>query len=153
MDFLYGRIFNIWLYGWIIAGLLREALINGIYGFAEAAAGMAVPFIILFAFFVLGMMGAGDIKLFMALGSWMKAEKILNAMLLTFLTAGIYSMIILIIRRELLNRFLNFWLYIKGMFACGIRQDYLRHTGSCFKIRMGIFAFIAVILGLIGVGI
>lgn len=99
------------------------------------------------------MMGAGDIKLFMALGSWMKAEKILNAMLLTFLTAGIYSMIILIIRRELLNRFLNFWLYIKGMFACGIRQDYLRHTGSCFKIRMGIFAFIAVILGLIGVGI
>lgn len=50
MDFLYGRIFNIWLYGWIIAGLLREALINGIYGFAEAAAGMAVPFIILFAF-------------------------------------------------------------------------------------------------------
>ncbi len=151
MDFLYGRIFNIWLYGWFIAGFLIESLNGGSYGFAKAAIGMAVPFIILFIFFALGMIGAGDIKLFMVLGAWMKAERILNVMLMTFLIAGIYALIVLLIKREFLNRFLIFFHYIKDVLAAGIKSDYLRHSSNSFKIRLGIFAFSAVILNLIGV--
>lgn len=146
MDLLYSRIFNIWLYGWIAAGLLRAALNGGVYEFTEAVIGMAIPFIILFVFFILGMMGAGDIKLLMVLGSWMKAERILNVMLLTFLIAGIYAFIALIIKRELLKRVMVFIRYIKEMFTSGIRSDYLKQTDGCFKIRLGIFVFIAVFL-------
>lgn len=151
MDFLYGRIFNIWLYGWIIAGLLIEGLNKGVHGLSEAVIGMAVPFIILFAFFTLGMIGAGDIKLFMALGAWIRAEQILNIMMMSFLIAGIYAMIVLVRKRELLNRFQAFFYYIKDMSASGRRTDYRQHSSNRYKIRLGIFVFIAVILNLIGV--
>lgn len=134
-----------------MTGFIRAALHGGVYEFTEAVIGMTLPFIIFFVFFILGMMGAGDIKLFVVLGSWMKSERILNVMLLTFLIAGIYAFIALIIKRELLERLMVFIRYIKEMFMSGIRSDYLKQADGCFKIRLGIFIFIAVIFNLIGV--
>ena len=60
-------------------------------------------------------------------------------------------MIVLVRKRELLNRFQAFFYYIKDMSASGRRTDYRQHSSNRYKIRLGIFVFIAVILNLIGV--
>ena len=59
----------------------------------SAAAGIALPFFLLFPFFCLRLMGAGDIKLLMAAGACGGPDVVLRCMLIAFAAAGLYGVI------------------------------------------------------------
>lgn len=79
---------------------------HGITGVRNSLCGMAIPVILLFIFFVLHILGAGDIKLYSAVGAFM-FMKIFNVILLSLLITagwGIISVISRLLRRKKINK-------------------------------------------------
>lgn len=76
-------------------GILYSILYDGLYGIYMSLVGMILPIIVLFGFFALGIMGAGDIKLFAALGAFIHLEiwKILLLSFAVMIPIGIGAMI------------------------------------------------------------
>jgi prepilin peptidase CpaA len=65
------RIPNALTIGAAVAGLITHAAIGGVSGGMTSVAGFAVGMILFLPFFLLGGMGAGDVKLLAALGAWL----------------------------------------------------------------------------------
>jgi prepilin peptidase CpaA len=65
------RIPNALTIGAAVAGLITHAVIGGVSGGMTSVAGFAVGMILFLPFFLLGGMGAGDVKLLAALGAWL----------------------------------------------------------------------------------
>ena len=61
--------------------------------------GLFIPFILLFPFFAMNYIGAGDIKLLMAIGFFLTSKYIIQLMLLTFLICSFY-----ILGRKMLHK-------------------------------------------------
>jgi prepilin peptidase CpaA len=60
-----------WLTGALaLGGLIQAAAGMGAIGFGQAGMGFLAGFALTFVFFALGGMGAGDVKLFAAIGAW-----------------------------------------------------------------------------------
>jgi prepilin peptidase CpaA len=68
-------------------------------GFAQALVAAAVGFAVLMPFFVLGMMGAGDVKVFAALGAWCGLPMLLGLWIVATLVAGVHAVAILLAMR------------------------------------------------------
>lgn len=71
-----------------------------IYVLLEGIAGMAVPFALLYFFYLQKLIGAGDIKLFCVLGLYMGPMSVLFCMLAAFAAACLVSLVRIIIRRS-----------------------------------------------------
>src|SRR6186713_2279816 len=65
------RIPNVLTFGAAAAALLVHFLSHGSSGLATAAAGWVIGTAVFLPFFLLGGMGAGDVKLMAALGAWL----------------------------------------------------------------------------------
>jgi prepilin peptidase CpaA len=68
-------------------------------GLAQALVAAAVGFAALMPFFVLGMMGAGDVKVFAVLGAWCGLHMLLDLWIVASLVAGLHAMVILLSTR------------------------------------------------------
>jgi prepilin peptidase CpaA len=81
---------------------------NGLAGFFFSVGGLGLGILLLIFFYLAGGMGAGDVKLMGAVGSFLGAKTVLAAFCFTALIGGIYAMI-LIIRagraKEIVKRF------------------------------------------------
>lgn len=75
------------------------------------AAGSSIP-LILIILFGFGMLGAGDIKLFCALGGVMGTAGILKCILVSFILGAFISVLILMFSRSFCERILYFICYI-----------------------------------------
>lgn len=80
----------------IIIGLLFNSLMGN---FKYSIIGLLFP-MILFPLFALRMIGAGDIKLFCAIGSIVTFPNIINVMVYSIVLNGVIAVILLIIRKE-----------------------------------------------------
>jgi prepilin peptidase CpaA len=81
----------------VLAALLGGILLNSIFGGAQGAiaslGGCALGFILMFILHVFGAMGAGDVKLFAAIGSVTGASLILPMFMVVVLTGGVLAII------------------------------------------------------------
>ncbi|WP_176444782.1 A24 family peptidase [Paenibacillus herberti] len=75
--------------GFFAAGLLIHVSIGGMGGLGKAALGAAAGFIPLLLLYFLRGIGAGDVKLFGAIGAWIGAASVLELMLYSMLLGGI----------------------------------------------------------------
>ena len=66
-------------------------------GIARAAAGFALGFALWIPFYALGMLGAGDVKLFAAACCWLAPSQVLLAALLSALAGGMLSIVALVL--------------------------------------------------------
>lgn len=124
MDLRTAKVDNGWILFSLAMGLLAKLLQKGLAGLAEAAAGVLLPLVLLGLLFFFHMMGAGDIKLFCALGSVMGACAILKCILVSlFLGAGI-SIAILISAGIISQRFHYFIRYIDETVKTGQIKPY-----------------------------
>lgn len=99
--------------GGLVSGLIFQAFVYGTDGFFQALAAMATGFLLFLLLHMFGALGAGDVKLFAAIGAWSTIPFVLSSMLYSLLYAGFIGFGILIWRRELTRRFLSFimWLF------------------------------------------
>lgn len=74
----------------LAGGLVLGTATGGAAGLGAALLGSAAAFLALIAFHAMGVMGAGDVKLGVAVGAWLGAAAVLRALLVTALAGGGY---------------------------------------------------------------
>ena len=111
MDLRTARIDKGWILFSMAVGAVCCTMEKGIAGMFFYAAGSSIP-LILIILFGFGMLGAGDIKLFCALGGVMGTAGILKCILVSFILGAFISVLILMFSRSFCERILYFIYYI-----------------------------------------
>ncbi len=95
-DVRYRRIPNAFVVATLVGGLIINFIFAGFNGVLASLGGCALAFFPLFILHVFGAMGAGDVKLFAAVGAVIGASLVLPTLLIVVITGGViavYSMI------------------------------------------------------------
>ncbi len=97
------RIPNLLTFPTALTALAYHLLIRGPQGLWFSLAGLGLGFGLMFAPFLLRVMGGGDVKLLAAVGAWIGPQLVLVAFLLTSLAGGVYALVVLARRRNVLH--------------------------------------------------
>src|SRR5215217_4170108 len=92
-DVCYRRIPNPFVIATLTAGILIHAFFGGLNGVVASLGGCFVAFMLMFVLHVFGAMGAGDVKLFAAIGSLTGVEFVLPTFLIVALTGGVLGVL------------------------------------------------------------
>jgi len=92
-DVLYRRIPNPFVLATLITGLLINFMLGGLSGGLNSVGGCAFAFVLMFMLHVFGAMGAGDVKLFAAIGSVIGAHLVLPTFITVVLTGGVLALV------------------------------------------------------------
>jgi prepilin peptidase CpaA len=92
-DVRYRRIPNPFVLATLTVGILTNAIFGGLSGALASLGGCALAFFLMFTLHVFGAMGAGDVKLFAAIGSVMGASLVLPTFFVVVLTGGLLAII------------------------------------------------------------
>ena len=107
-DIAYRKIPNILTFPAMLAGMAYYTLTGGGAGLLFSLGGLATGLAVLFVFFLMGAMGAGDAKLMGAIGALSGTHAVLNSALFTMVAGGVYALILLLFRysacKEVLSR-------------------------------------------------
>jgi prepilin peptidase CpaA len=106
-DIRSNKIFNIVTVPFAISAVALHTFNNGLDGFLFSIAGMATGIALLVLPYIMGGMGAGDVKLMGAVGSFLGAKATLGAFLFIALAGGIYSFALILIRRDVFKGFFS----------------------------------------------
>ncbi len=89
-DLRTSKIKNFSIVFFLIAGILSNYCLKGIAGLKVSCAGAAMPVLLLGLFFYLGLLGAGDIKLYSTIGALLGWEPGLFVLAYSMLAAGLF---------------------------------------------------------------
>jgi prepilin peptidase CpaA len=92
-DVRYRRIPNPFVLATLVSGLAMSAISGGLHGIVGSITGCAIGFVLMFMLHVFGAMGAGDVKLFAAVGAVMGAHLVLPTFLMVILTGGVLALV------------------------------------------------------------
>jgi prepilin peptidase CpaA len=93
-DVRYRRIPNAFVLATLASGLIINTIYGGLNGTLLSLGGCAIAFILMFVLHVFGAMGAGDVKLFAAVGSLTGANMVLPTFLVVILTGGALALLL-----------------------------------------------------------
>ena len=92
-DVRYRRIPNAFVLATLISGLTLNIATSGLNGGLNSLGGCVLAFILMFMLHVFGAMGAGDVKLFAAIGSVIGAQLVLPTFVVVVLTGGVLALV------------------------------------------------------------
>jgi prepilin peptidase CpaA len=95
-DVRYRRIPNPFVLATFLSGVAMNAILGGFHGIVASLAGCLLGFVLMFMLHVFGAMGAGDVKLFAAIGAVSGAHLVLPTFLVVVLTGGVLAVISII---------------------------------------------------------
>ena len=146
-DWRYYRIPNVCVGAGALAGLIMTFVSDSALGLAAAAASMVIIFLAFYPFYLLGGVGAGDIKLFMMVGCYMKGDALVHYLLVTMLMAAVCSILKMLAYKESRERLFYLMRYIKKAALTGAMDEYqIDRTQKKCVIRLSIPAFVSLIL-------
>ncbi|HEV7375351.1 MAG TPA: A24 family peptidase [Pyrinomonadaceae bacterium] len=93
-DVRYRRIPNAFVLATLASGLIINTIYGGLNGMLMSLGGCAIAFILMFVLHIFGAMGAGDVKLFAAVGSLTGANMVLPTFLVVILTGGALALLL-----------------------------------------------------------
>lgn len=93
MDVRYRRIPNKLVLVTLIGGLTLNTFFRGSHGLAVSLGGFAFAFALMFFFHAFGTMGAGDVKLFAAIGAVNGISLVLPTLIVVALTGGVLAIV------------------------------------------------------------
>jgi prepilin peptidase CpaA len=92
-DVRYRRIPNAFVLAALISGVAMNTTCGGLNGALSSAGGCVFAFMLMFLLHIFGAMGAGDVKLFAAIGSVTGAHLVLPTFLVVILTGGLLALV------------------------------------------------------------
>ncbi len=95
-DARYRRIPNPFVLATLVAGLVINAAANGLHGVVLSLEGCVLAFGLMFVLHIFGAMGAGDVKLFAAIGAVVGVQLVMPTFLVVVLMGGVlgvYTMV------------------------------------------------------------
>ena len=95
-DVRYRRIPNAFVLATLASGVIINTVYGGWRGALASLGGCAIAFMLMFVLHVFGAMGAGDVKLFAAVGSLVGAHMVLPTFLVVVLTGGALALLLML---------------------------------------------------------
>lgn len=92
-DVRYRRIPNSFVLATLVSGIAVNTIFGGLAGLYGSLGGCGLAFIMMFMLHIFGAMGAGDVKLFAAIGAVTGAHLVLPTFLVVVLTGGLLAVI------------------------------------------------------------
>ena len=92
MDLKYMRISNRLILVGMGMALIQRLICEGISGLLTGIFQISFPVIVLYLLFLIGALGAGDIKLFSVVGGFVNFKVLIGCMIYAFLVAAVFSM-------------------------------------------------------------
>lgn len=110
----------------ILAGLVLS-LVFGILGrtseFLYILGNIFFPVIVLYLLYLIGVLGAGDVKLFSVIGGFTDFKTLTSCMLAAFIAGAVISLVRLLVNHSLKNSLWNALLYLRAL-TRGKRTSY-----------------------------
>jgi prepilin peptidase CpaA len=106
-DLKYQKIPNMVTFPAALTGLAYHILANGFDGFFFSVAGFVVGFLLLLFPYLMGGMGAGDVKLMGVVGTFIGPLHVLYAFIIVAFMGGIYAVLLIIFKRSYFNGFFS----------------------------------------------
>ena len=103
MDLRSGKISNRLILTGIGVALIRRLLQEGCVGLLTGVIQISFPVIVLYLFFLIGALGAGDIKLFSLIGGFINFRELITCIVASFVLGAVWSLIKLLIDGRLLS--------------------------------------------------
>ena len=103
-DLLFDKIYNEWLLGAMAAGLCYAVWKDGAAGLLRALVSMTIPFALLYPLFIIGGLGAGDVKLLSVAGCFLTIKESIWCLGLSFLLGAAISLLKMAVERNFLER-------------------------------------------------
>ncbi|MDF2523332.1 MAG: Flp pilus assembly protein protease CpaA [Clostridiales bacterium] len=119
------KIANSVTFTFVLIGFITSYLLNGVNGVFRSMEATLLPIVLLIILYALRMLGAGDIKLFSAIGAIMGINFILYTIAYAFLWGGLISLVIIYVRKNGKHRFKYLFNYLK---ACLLSRSLLPYT-------------------------
>lgn len=138
------RIPNVLTFGAAAAALLAHGVMTGWHGATTALYGYLVGLALFLPFFLLGGMGAGDVKLVAAIGAWLGPVQAVWVVLLTSIAGGVLAIAVALAHGYLLTACGNLrnllwhWALVGPRPVAGL--DLQSHTGPRLAYAVPIFA-------------
>jgi prepilin peptidase CpaA len=95
-DVRYRRIPNAFVLAALVGGVAINGIFGGISGLLASLGGCAMAFALMFMLHIFGAMGAGDVKLFAAIGAVTGAHLVLPTFMIVVLTGGLLALVSII---------------------------------------------------------
>ncbi len=92
-DVRYRRIPNVLVLATLISGLILNTMIYGFSGALASVAGCLLAFAFMLALHIFGAMGAGDVKLFAAIGAVLGVKLVVPTFVVVLLVGGVLAVI------------------------------------------------------------
>jgi prepilin peptidase CpaA len=138
------RIKNSITFPFVALGLITNFLSGGLQGLGDSLAAFILPPTLLIILYMARMLGAGDIKLFRAIGSIMGTHFVFHATICSFLCGGIIALAVIIIRKNGRQRMQHLIKYIKTCIATLSLHPYTtfedKRDGAKFRFSYAIFS-------------
>jgi prepilin peptidase CpaA len=90
-DVRYRRIPNLFVLATLVSGLVINLVTGGLGGLTASAGGCLLAFGLMFVLHLFGAMGAGDVKLFAAVGAVFGTQLVVPVFLVVLLTGGVLA--------------------------------------------------------------
>lgn len=141
-DFKYYKINNLITLSFILVGLITCFIGDGYIGLICSIYGILLPLALLFPLFLFKMLGAGDVKLFCALGAITGLNIVIQILIYSFLSGGIIGVFVLLVRKNIKQRLKYLISYLKSCFLVGALLPYGnvkdKSDGSKFRFSYAI---------------
>jgi prepilin peptidase CpaA len=100
-DIRFFRIPNLATFSLSFTALFYHAMTAGFSGLGDSFTGLLVGGVLLIPFFLLGAMGAGDVKLLASIGAWLGAQNAFSVFVIAGIASGITTVIVYAQQRRL----------------------------------------------------
>ena len=94
-DIRYFKVHNRLTFPLLVSGIVFHAVLGGWGGFQASLAGTLIGLGILLPAYLMGALGAGDVKFVAAIGAWLGTGPILFALAIGCMATGVYSVVLL----------------------------------------------------------
>ena len=118
------KIHNVVTLPLLVAGLIYHGVVGGSAGLSASLLGVLFGFGLLIAFYIMGGMGGGDVKLMAAVGAWLGIQFTFYVFIASSLAAGVYAATLLVVRGRLGETWLDLRIVWERLGAIG------RHLGA-----------------------
>jgi prepilin peptidase CpaA len=106
------KIYNKHTFSVLFIAIITSLMFEGFAGFKNSIYGAGIGFMIMLIPYMLGGMGAGDVKLFMAIGSLKGVDFIIQSSIITFIVGGVIAALVITINKNWKETLIN----IKSLF-------------------------------------
>lgn len=116
MDIRSMKISNRLIFIGLAISLIQRVFTEGLGGFLSGLILISLPVILLYLLFLVGALGAGDIKLFSLIGGFVKLKELLWCILFAFVFGAFFSLVKMLYQRTFFSSMNRVSRYIQNVF-------------------------------------